>query len=269
MASLVETMQMLTAKLDKLGAIASNKGVTAAEGLKGLNWTTQMQAQMHKAIGADATRGIKAGSELAGSGLGLLNQMTGGQGITGVADKAIKSDAMGGLKSAGGAVSDIGGKLMATGNPYAAAAGGAMKFAGAIAEIPAQIKEWGDHLHEQNRQFSQYSAGMAAVMAVDDARRMQLEKEQGDRRSASARELSDARYRLDAAMAPLEDAFADFKNSIVANLMDTLTAFAQGLKDLFPNMDWGQKKPEVTGSFDPDIDKREEEIRKRRPRHMR
>ena len=268
--SLASVLERLTGKLDKLQAIAGGKGVTTAEGLQGLNWTTQIQHQMHQAIGADATREIKAGAGFAGAGLGLLNNLTGGQGVSGVADKAIKSSPMEGLKSVGGAASDVGGKLMATGNPYAVAAGAVMKFSGAIAEIPSQIKEWGDHLHEQNRQFSQYSGSMAAVMATDDARRVQLERLMGDERAASARDLADARFRLDKSMAPIENAFANLKNNVVAKLTDVLTGFADGLKKLFPKL----FKDDASESdnylkFEETAKVMEAEIKARRPRHMR
>lgn len=139
------------------------------------------------------------------------------------ADAGVKSSATGvagSLASAGGGIGD---KLMMTGNPYAMAGGAVLKFASGMSDAMGKVREWGDHLHEQNRTFAEFSGSMAAVMAQDDARRIWLQREQGERRAQSAKDLAEARFRLDATLAPLEDAFAKLKNQIVAGLSDSIT----------------------------------------------
>ena len=183
-----------------------------------------------------------------------------------VADGNVVLDAAGGV---GDMASDAGGMMMKSGNPYAIAAGAVLKFGGALAQVPGKIKEWGDHLHEQNRAFSQWSAGMAAVMAADDARRIQLEREQGDRRAASAKDLADARFRLDSSLAPIEDAFANLKNNVVSKLTGALADLTKGLQDLLILLKIIDKdKPPEKGMFPEDLEKRAQSIRDRRPRHM-
>lgn len=248
------------------------KPASLGEGLKALQLnTTKGMAQTSKALGEETMHGLKAATPMVGLKEAMLNKHGG---FTGVADKTVKSSATEALSGIGGAMGDVGGGLMATGNPYAMAAGAALKLGGALLGIPDKIKKWGDSLHEANRAFSQFSGSMAAVMAADDARRISLEKEQGDRRSGTAKELSDARFRLDKATAPIEDAFANLKNKVVGKLTDVLAGLAEKISKLFPGGGSGDDKLNPTikgyvGMNEAELDRVEKEIRASRPARLR
>lgn len=185
------------------------------------------------------------------------------------ADSGVKSSAtgvMGNLASAGGGIGD---KMMMTGNPYAMAGGAVLKFAEGIAGAAGKVREWGDHLHEQNRTFAEFSGSMAAVMAQDDARRIWLQREQGERRAQSAKDLAEARFRLDATLAPLEDAFAKLKNQIVANLSDAIT---NAIKKIDRVGFFDQKDAPATNTMGhlwlEDFAEQQKEIESRRPNRL-
>lgn len=280
-SDLINALNSLSGKLDKL-ASAGSPMETFKGYLQNIKVpTTKEQWNLQHTMGVDQARAytqrMKQMAPLARISEGFLN--AGLAGIGGIRnqlsdrDIGIKTGTYGALGAAGGMMGDLGGKLMSTGNPYAMAAGAALKFAGAVAEIPSKIKEWGDHLHEQNRMFADFSASMASVMAADDARRVGLQQEQGERRAASARELSDARYRLDKAMAPIEDAFANLKNKVVAKLTDVLADLAEEIKKLFPGGGDSENLKETIygwGGLTPDSMARlEKEVTERRPKRLR
>lgn len=271
-----QALDRLSGSMEKLQSALSGKGMGFGEALKNIRWEgvfgSKFQHGLQQKYGEDFPRTLKAGQQALGTALQLGGSLIGPGGLTGIADRGIKSSAKGALQGVGGFMSDLGGGLMATGNPMAAAAGGALKFAGAIAGIPAQIKEWADNLHESNRHFAEFSAGMAAVMAADDARRIGLEREQGERRSASARELSDARFRFDKAMSPIEDAFANLKNNVIAKLTDALSGMAETLSKLFPKGESSGEDNEILGFGglnQAELDRIEKETQARRPKRLR
>lgn len=248
------------------------KPTSLGEGLKALQLnTTKGMAQSANVFGNEGMRGLKAATPLVGLKEALTDKHGG---FTGIADKTVGSSATGALSGIGGALGDVGGGLMKTGNPYAMAAGAALKLGGALLGIPDKIKKWGDSLHEANRAFSQFSGSMAAVMAADDAKRIGLQREQGERRAGSAGELANARFRLDKAMSPIEDAFANLKNKVVGKLTDVLGGLAEHIAKLFP----GGSGKDITfqptirgyaGMVDADIDRIEKEIRASRPERLR
>ena len=265
-ANLAQGLERLAGKLDKLGDFFAKPAGSLGEQLSQFKLSTRSQASLHGMFGAGATRAGIQGVRTLGSGITALS----GAGFNmDNLDKGMKSSAVQAASGVGGAMSDIGGKLMTTGNPYAIAAGAVLKLGGVALQTVGKVKEWGDHLHEQNRMFSQFSASMAAVMAQDDARRILLEKEQGDRRSASARELSDARYRLDKSLAPIEDAFANLKNNVVAKLSDVVAGVIEKLAKLIPGLEGDSKAGQMEVDWNRSIRAMEDEIVQRRPARMR
>lgn len=238
------------------------------EALSNMNWSTRTQAGLHDLIGAKATRALKGGTKALGAGIQLGGQML--QGAGGAVDRGMKSDALGTLGQVGGGLNSAGDALIKTGNPYGVAAGAVLKFAGTVAQAPAKIKEWADHLHEANQQFAQFSGSMAAVMAQDEARRIQLMRDQGENRAESAKELSDARYRLDAALAPVEDTLAKFKNKVVAKLADAVGAMVETLTGGANAAGKGITENKTQGhQWLTDIDTEIQEINRRRPKRFR
>lgn len=265
-ANLSQALEKLAGKLDKLGDFFAKPAGSLGEQLSQFKLSTRSQVSLHEMFGAGATRAGIQGVRTLGSGITAL----GGMGLNAAnLDKGMRSSVVGAASGIGGAASDIGGKLMTTGNPYAIAAGATLKLGGAVLQTVGKVKEWGDHLHEQNRIFAEFSASMASVMAADDARRIGLERDQGERRAASAKELSDARYRFDKAMAPLEDAFANLKNNVIAKLTGVLADFADGLVKLFPWLEGEKEGKKSDFTFGgKTIEELEREVRDRRPKRM-
>lgn len=192
----------------------------------------------------------------------------------GLADRGMQSSATGVAGGVAGALGGVGDKMLMTGNPLAMAGGAVAKFAAGIAEGAGKVREWGDALHENNRKLADYSGSMAAVMAQDDAKRIWLQRDQGERRASSAKELADARYRLDSSLAPIEDAFANLKNNVIAKLTGVLADFSVKLTKIFPWLE-GPKKDDdkdFTGQghlWLEGFTAEQKEIEKRRPERMR
>ena len=268
LSGLVDTLESFRKTMDSMKPTSLGEGLGALK----LN-TTKGMAQTSSAFGPEMMHALKVATPL----IGLQEAMTDKHGgLSGVARKTIGSSATEAAGGIGGALGDVGGGLMKTGNPYAMAAGAALKLGGAMLAIPDQIKKWGDALHESNRQFADLSESMASVMAQDDARRIFLEREQGERRAGSAKELADARFRLDSAMAPIEDAFANLKNNVISKFTDVLANAVNHIKKYLPggeeNEDDIMKKYNwnwTVGGKNADSIDSDEETRRRRPRRMR
>jgi hypothetical protein len=265
MADLKASLEKLAAKFD---SVANTPSKTFTENLSSFKLNTRTQASLHNLIGPEATRAGMAGVRTAGKGLEAAGSLFGS--ANNFANQTIKQSAVGAMGSAGSTMGDIGGKLMGTGNPMAMAAGAFLKVGGAALEAVGKIKEWGDALHEDNRALAQFSGSMAAVMAQDDARRIQLDRSMGEERAASAKNLADGRYRLDAALAPIENAFANLKNKVIGNLerglakiIETITGGADPTKPITPG------SQQEGHQWLADIDVLTLDIEHRRPQNMR
>lgn len=93
--------------------------------------------------------------------------------------------------------------------------GGAMlRLPGVLVESIDKLREWNNSLHSANMQFADFSASMAGVEAEQQTRDMQLKRQQGDNRASSARDLAEAKSRLDRQLAPVEDAWAKLQNVV-------------------------------------------------------
>lgn len=202
MASLAEVLEKLSQKLDKITQSRYSEGQGIFETMRGLGARapglhgppTSFQAMMSGSMGS-AIRAMGAGGRAA-STIGAI--------------------------ASGGGMGAISGRMMASGNPYVMAAGAIVKFATSMIEGVEKLRNWNEALHNSNRQFADFSGQMALVMAEDDARTIQLKREQGDRRAETARELAEAKSRLDRRVAPIEDWFANLKNKIGTTVSDVI-----------------------------------------------
>lgn len=142
----------------------------------------------------------------------------------------------------GGKASKAGDGLIGTGNPYAAAAGAVLKFAGALAESFEKIRGWAKELNDANLAFADFSAAMNNVAADQEMRDFERKMGQGDNRAGQAEELSKALGDLNDAMAPFEDAWANFKGEIATVLLEACTAIVKWLPEI------GKKDPNDLGA---------------------
>jgi len=94
------------------------------------------------------------------------------------------------------------GKALGPGGKTLAAVGG---FAAGLVGSFAAIREWGDHLHQSNMQFAEFSGAMAAVQQEQRARDIQLSYQRGNRRADAARDLAESRHELNRHVAAVVD----------------------------------------------------------------
>lgn len=214
-ASLADRLGKLADNLDKLTSTFSKPSGSVADSLRNMGATppggmgplTQLQSRMSGKGGA----AVRAG----GAAMQAFN--------------ALKGTAGAGGGGVGGLVGGLADKALTSGNPYAMAAGAVVKLGMAAVEGVQKLRNWNNELHEQNRAFAEYSASMAGVMAEDDARQMQLKREQGERRAGSAKELAEAKSRLDRQLAPIEDFFGNMKNKFAAGMSNILSGALEKL----------------------------------------
>lgn len=146
----------------------------------------------------------------------------------GVGSAAIKTGAFGASVGMGFAAGGLGG---------AAGAGIVGLLAGpTLMRATERLREFSDRLHDSNSQFAEFSGGMSAVMAAQEARDIILSRERGDRRALSADYLAQGRHRLNQNMSAIEDLFATFKNfgtgafdRIAAALTEPIADVAKGI----------------------------------------
>ena len=123
----------------------------------------------------------------------------------------------------------MGGMMGAMGNLAAMIPGigqvsqGILKFGEGLMNGVDGLKTWGQTLMNANLEFSKFSAAMAGVSARAEMRQIRLEQERGQRRAGSAESLAEAQNKLERAVAPLGDAWANMKSEFAAVLL-TLVA---------------------------------------------
>lgn len=71
------------------------------------------------------------------------------------------------------------------------------------------VSDWSHSIHEANMQFADFSASMAGVQARQQLRDVLLKQERGEERAPQAEKQAKAMNRLDKAMAPYQDRWAD------------------------------------------------------------
>lgn len=151
---------------------------------------------------------------------------------------------------------------------------GIAKFVADVVEAGQKVREWGKNLQETNLQFAEMSGSMAQLQAEVDVATFIRQREQGERRSDSARFLSGGSQRLENAVAPLEDLWAIVENFVVGVMLNGFSAIlektgipeaAKWLISLTGAGDGGDGN--MQGWLE-NIAKEEEAARKRRPREM-
>lgn len=153
--------------------------------------------------------------------------------------------------------------------------GKAGEFTGAVIESVDKLRKWGDTLAETNMKFAEFSGAMAQVQAQTEVNRLNLQREQGDRRAATARELETSRNRLNKAMAPMEDYWNNFRNRVGALVNNAMANAAEKVNEFGKKIGlWGgDEKPGVVTTnkdwLEARMDKREQETIQRRPARMR
>lgn len=155
----------------------------------------------------------------------FTNVASQGVGKIGSALSGEKSD-LGGISDALGGVGKIAGMIPVIGK----VAEPALKLTAAFFSATDSVKKWTESLHQSNMRFAEFSGAMAGVQAEQEARDIALQKQQGDARAESARDLAEAKSRLAKAVAPLEDSFAKLKNSIGTFVANTMTNLIDALK---------------------------------------
>jgi hypothetical protein len=101
-----------------------------------------------------------------------------------------------------------------------------------MAESLDKLRDWTRNLHESNMRFAEFSASMALVQAQTDIRRIELERERGERRAATAGRVSESMMNLEREVTPWEDAWANIKGELTAWGIDKLARILGEMNDV-------------------------------------
>lgn len=159
-----------------------------------------------------------------------------GQNIGKMVTSSRAGDIGSGFFGATGAMAELGGPAMA---PVAMFA----KLGTALSDSVEKLRTWNDSLLASHMEFSKFSGAMAMVAAETERRRILFEKDRGDRRADSARNLSESRDRLERNLAPIEDAWANIKSDFLAEINNGISKIIEAI--------WGAAETKEEG---PDMD---------------
>lgn len=134
-----------------------------------------------------------------------------------------ETQSIGNVLGAGAAAASA---IPGAGMPVAAA----LKFGETLFSSIGKIREWSNNLHNANMEFAEMSGAMAKVQAEQEVRDLRLQKEKGDARAESARDLAEAKSRLDRSLAPLENGIANIKNKVVAGLSNATASVVEAFQ---------------------------------------
>jgi hypothetical protein len=174
-----------------------------------------------------------AAMKMAGMGKAMLvdapGEMLGG--LAKAAGSASKGDLAGAgsdtFKGAADALGAIAEKSPPVIQQFYQAGQGLMLLGKAAFDAFGTIRDWTTTLHQANVTFAEYSNSMAQVKAQQEVRQIQLDRERGERRAASAKDLAESRDRLNRAIAPIEDAWAGLMNRLGSMINDSLVPVVQ------------------------------------------
>ena len=111
------------------------------------------------------------------------------------------------------------------------------KFVGFLGESVEKLRDWNEQMHSANIHIGSFngmivSSQMAGVNARQDFRDIQLAIERGDRRAESAERLAEAKAGLNRELAPIEDAWANWKDDREAEGTKWLEKMAEYLREM-------------------------------------
>jgi hypothetical protein len=139
-------------------------------------------------------------------------------------------------------------------------AGGAAKLAGGVTAVVGALNSFRKAVEntttsqlEGYRRMAEVSGGMAAVMANRDLQETLRNMRQGEAQSESAGRLAEAEQRRKDAAEPLDNAFSNLKNDLLAGMNDLLADFydwgIDRMNDLFEAIpDWIDKGYKIAKS---------------------
>ena len=136
----------------------------------------------------------------------------------------------------GGLAGMVGGLGSMSGGPFGTAIAAVSGFAEKVFAAIGKLRDWNETLHKANKDFAEFSASMAGVMARQEIREIHLSRERGERRAASAEYLAEGKSRLDTAVAPWEDKWAEIKGYIQGFISDQLGALVEKTTDIFERL---------------------------------
>lgn len=106
------------------------------------------------------------------------------------------------------------------------------KFGKLLSDSLGTLRDWTNELVNSNFRFAEFSASMASVKAEMDVWSIEMSQRRGERRAGHAREVSEARMRLEAQVTPWEDVWAKIKDKVIAWGWDKLGSGMEQLNNL-------------------------------------
>lgn len=98
------------------------------------------------------------------------------------------------------------------------------------------LQEFGNKMHDQNMQFAEFSATMRGVQARQRIREIQLSKERGDRRAATAEKVAEQQHRMNEATARMKDAWDEITSQLFLGMAKSLQPILDGLSKVAQNL---------------------------------
>lgn len=126
---------------------------------------------------------------------------------------------------------DVAGGVFGIGEDVGKAIGGSAgeavtkvsSFAKTIAESVDNLRRFDREILNASFRFGEFSASMSAVEAQQEARDIQLGMQKGDAQAGSANKLAEAMSELNETVMPFENAFANFRNEVLAEMTKGVT----------------------------------------------
>lgn len=102
-----------------------------------------------------------------------------------------------------------------------------LKFGQAVAESVDKLRDMSREMVTMNFRLGEYSASMATAQAQQEMRDIELSMGKGEARAESTAKLAEAMSELNTTLMPLENAWANFSNGVMTNIIQLITILAK------------------------------------------
>lgn len=97
------------------------------------------------------------------------------------------------------------------------------KLTGIAVDASEKLRQWGKQLHDANMRFAEFSPAMTKVMVDQQRRDVDLSRQRGEGRAASAEKLANALHEWEKVRSVFEDKIDDIKTALFEPLLGVTT----------------------------------------------
>ncbi|MDO8671339.1 MAG: hypothetical protein Q7O66_07895 [Dehalococcoidia bacterium] len=143
--------------------------------------------------------------------------------------KALQNESeLGGIGDLMGGGAEATKHIPAVGKPISAF----LKLGETVIKSVDKLKKWNEQIHQGNLKFAEFSASMSAVGARQMVRDIELSKERGERRAATAELQAQQKHRMNKELSLFEDTWGQMKNLTSAGLSFGVSSIVKFGKDV-------------------------------------